>query len=144
MIIHKEYYFLLKNILLQFFEKGGEEFIDYTFSRMDCIKRKEDKELLKKMLCSCNYYLSFKVFIYIIDCCETFEFNYFFKDLKITKKHIKLFLERGDCKEVRMFLKKFKEEILETSRSLLDFFKIYDEEDFKSFKNSYRTLEEKE
>ena len=71
MIVHKEYYFLLKNLFSHNLEENNEyleQIIDYLFSRLECLKRKEDKQELKKLLLSNNKHLSDITFSYILDC----------------------------------------------------------------------------
>jgi len=46
MIDHKEYYFLLKNILKNLPDK---KIVEYIFLRLPCLKREFDIELLKKL-----------------------------------------------------------------------------------------------
>ncbi len=125
MLIHKEYYFLLKNISLQFSKDGGEEIIDYLFSRLDCVKRNEDKELIKNLLYSPNRFLSFKVFVYILDCCDTYSLENFFDRLKITKDHMGIFLKHGECEEVRKYIKSLKKDVSEILKIIEEFEEVY-------------------
>ncbi len=76
MINHKEYYFLLKNLLNQFAdkEKGDRELFDYIFSRLkDCPKRKEDAELYKKLVKAKNEELKTAFFEYVKNCSKDFK-----------------------------------------------------------------------
>jgi hypothetical protein len=56
MIDHKEFYFLLKNILKNLPKK---EFVEYIFLRLPCLKRKDNIEMLK------NIYPKYPEIIYI-------------------------------------------------------------------------------
>ena len=76
MINHKEYYFLLKNLVNQFVDKeeGDKELFDYIFSRLtDCPKRKEDADLYKKIIKSQNKALKESFFEFIKNCSKEFK-----------------------------------------------------------------------
>ena len=75
MVNHKEYYFLLKNLVKQFADKetGDRELFDYIFSRLqECPKRKEDAEIYKKIIKSKNKDLKTAFFEYVKNCSKDF------------------------------------------------------------------------
>ncbi len=76
MIKHKEYYFLLKNLIKQFANsrEGNRELFDYIFLRIDeCPKRKEDIELYKKIIHSKNKDLKESFLEFAKKCAEEFK-----------------------------------------------------------------------
>ncbi len=85
-ILHKEYYFLLKNMVRQFYKGGGnKELFDYVFSRLnDCPKRSYDIELYLKILESPNVSLRESFVGYLKSCAE--ELYSFIVDLLKSEK----------------------------------------------------------
>ncbi len=76
MISHKEYYFLIKNIVKQFADnnKGSEEFFKYVFFRIDkCPKRQEDFDLYKKIILSKNRNLKKAFLSFVRNCAKEFK-----------------------------------------------------------------------
>ncbi len=127
MVDHKEYYFLFKNLYAQFGDSGGEEYIEYLFSRMKrCCERSQDTLLLKKMLLSLNEYLSFRVFIYIVDCCG-YDLNDMLKNVKIGRRHLEYLLKHGECGYVRSFMRQIAQESEKNIETVCEFFRIYSE-----------------
>lgn len=72
MITHKEYFFLLKNIVNQFYKEGGNrELFDYIFSRLtDCPKRSSDIDLYLKIIESPNRDLREAFIAYLKTCAD--------------------------------------------------------------------------
>jgi len=72
MITHKEYFFLLKNIVKQFYKGGGSrELFDYIFSRLtDCPKRSSDINLYLKIIESPNSDLRESFIEYLKTCAD--------------------------------------------------------------------------
>ncbi|WP_456401110.1 hypothetical protein [Persephonella sp.] len=74
MVNRGEYYFLLKNLIRQYGEKGGDkQLFDYIFSKMsECPKRKEDLELYLEILDSKNNLLRESFAGYLRSCVDKF------------------------------------------------------------------------
>ncbi|WP_457639476.1 hypothetical protein [Persephonella sp.] len=72
MSTHKQYTFLLENLLRQFFHEGGNsQLFDYVFSKLsDCPKRKEDLHLYIQILTSPNPALKKSFIGYLKTCRE--------------------------------------------------------------------------
>lgn len=72
MVSRKEYYFLLKNLVEQFFESGGNsQLFDYFFSKLsECPKRSIDLELYIKILDSPNEILKKSFVSYLKSCVD--------------------------------------------------------------------------
>jgi hypothetical protein len=72
MVSRKEYNFLLKNLLNQFYERGGSsQLFDYFFSKLsDCPRRESDIRLYLKILESPNQILKNSFRGYLIACAE--------------------------------------------------------------------------
>ncbi len=72
MITHKEYFFLLKNIINQFYKEGGNrELFDYIFSRLtECPKRSSDIDLYLKIIESPNRNLRETFVEYLKTCAD--------------------------------------------------------------------------
>ena len=72
MITHKEYFFLLKNIINQFYKEGGNrELFDYILSRLtECTKRSSDIDLYLKIIESPNRNLRETFVEYLKTCAD--------------------------------------------------------------------------
>lgn len=130
MINHKEYYFLLKNVLKQIDTK--KNILAYLFFNLPCLKREEDLDLLIKIVKRSDRILK-KIVIDYIKSCNNEEFA-------------KKMYERGLKTEAVEILKKFpgcvkylKEKLSgeqdeEVIKKAVEFFEIYDEEYAKKLK----------
>ncbi|RUM50625.1 MAG: hypothetical protein DSY47_01250 [Hydrogenothermus sp.] len=114
MIAHREYYFLLKNIIRQFGDnnEGTESFFEYLFSRMDkCPERDDDFQLYREIILSKNQKLKIAFMHFVRKCSK--EFKEFAKELlKEDNKHLKHFgfcilVSIPDDEKTKEILKKY-------------------------------------
>ncbi len=131
MINHKEYYFLLKNILKQLNTK--KNILAYLFFNMPCLKREEDLGLIIDILKNSDEILK-KIIIDYIKSCENREFakKIFESGLKVEAIEI--------CKkfpDIERYLKeKLKnEKDLNVLKKAIEFFEIYDEDYVEKLKD---------
>jgi len=131
MISHKEYYFLLKNILKQLNTK--KNIFAYIFFNMPCLKREEDLELIIDILKNSNEILK-KIIIDYIKSCENREFakKIFESGLKIEAIEI--------CKnfpDIKEYLKEnlANEKSIDVIKKAIEFFELYDKEFNKILKD---------
>ena len=129
MINHKEYYFLLKNVLLQADAKINV--ISYLFYNLPCLKREDDLEVIEKILKIANEKLKSIIIDYLKTCKnEEFAKKLYLDGLK--EEAIEIFKVLPNVSE---WLKnKLKNESKDIKRKALEFFEIYDEEYFRKLK----------
>jgi len=123
MINHKEYYFLLKNILNQ--PNLKKSILSYLFFNLPCLKREEDLEILIQILQHIDQ-IGKNIIIDYIKTCNNIDFakKLYLHNLKI--EAIEIFKKFPNLEE---FLKQ--KLLNETDKNVLkksmEFFKIYDE-----------------
>ncbi|BAF69975.1 hypothetical protein [Nitratiruptor sp. SB155-2] len=118
MISHKEYYFLLKNLLRHQQNGKIEKFVEYLFSRLECLKRNEDRKLLKQLLQCRNTYLQEKTFSFIINCCETFDISDMLEDYEPSLQQIELIVNHLECESIKKYTEALQKKLLEKYRLL--------------------------
>ena len=112
MIAHQEYYFLLKNVWKHQYDPQIEDFVHYLFSRLECLKREEDKEMLLNLLYCKNSHVQNSVFVFIISCCEEYEISQLLKDYTPSNDQIAYLVENRDCPKVAKYLTTLQEDLL--------------------------------
>jgi len=123
MISHREFYFLLKNILKQL---PDEKIVEYAFFNMPCLKRDEDLDILLKLIQKYNVVKDY------IKSCRNIDFAKKIYESGLKKEAIDIF---KFIPEVNGWLKeKIKNENREIKRKALEFFEIFDEDFAKRLK----------
>ena len=130
MINHKEYYFLLKNVLLQTDAKISV--IAYLFYNLPCLKRENDLEVIEKILKIANEKLQSIIIDYLKTCKnEEFAKRMYLNGLK--KEAIEIFKVLPN---ISNWLKNvLKNESKDIKKKALEFFEIYDEEYLQKLKD---------
>jgi len=98
MIDHKEYYFLLKNVLKQL---PKEEIVEYIFYNLPCLKRKEDLEILLEL------FDKYKIVKKYAIACKNMDFlKMLYKKNKLKAKELlrEIYLDEDLVKEVERSL----------------------------------------
>ncbi|NPA11625.1 MAG: hypothetical protein GXO62_05235 [Epsilonproteobacteria bacterium] len=123
MISHKEYYFLLKNLLNQL---PDEKIADYIFLNLPCLKREEDLEIIEKLM---DKYPVVKDYL---KSCKNEEFIKKLYQRGKKKEAIGLMMSLPQIKE---WLKNaLKNEDNEIKKEALSYFEIYEPEYAKELK----------
>lgn len=125
MLVHKEYYYLLKTLYSKRFCDGVEEVADYLFSRLDCLSREEDKEMIFKFIASERAFLQEKALVYMLGCCEAFDLEKVYGIIPLTSRQIQLITEFGECVSVRKLMKKLQVDYKESLGLIEKFFEVY-------------------
>lgn len=125
MLVHKEYFYLLKTVYNKRFSQGVEEVVDYLFSRLDCLSREEDKEMIFNFIQSERPFLQEKALAYMLGCCENFDLEKVFGLMPLTSEIITLISEFGECESVYRLMKKIYEDQQKSALIMEKFFKVY-------------------
>ena len=131
MLVHKEYYYLLKTLYNKRFCEGVEEVADYLFSRLDCLSRQADREMVFKFLQSETQFLQEKALLYILGCCESFDVEEIVGKVPLTYDRIRLICEYGECESVHRFLKVIEKDYRKSLETIEKFFSVYGDVDVK-------------
>lgn len=128
MLIHKEYYYLLKTIYHKRFCEGVEKVVDYLFSRMECLSRQEDKEMIFRFLQSERLFLQDKALYYMLGCCKMFDLEKVFGIIALDSNRIKIIAEFGECISVRKLMARIQRECEDSKIVIEKFFEVYGSE----------------
>ena len=131
MLVHKEYYYLLKTLYSKHLRKKAEEVADYLFSRLNCLSRQVDRDMIFKFLESESRFLQEKALFYILGCCDSFNVEEIFGRVPLTSDRIRLICEYGECKSVRNFLKMIEKDYQDSLKTIKKFFDIYGDTDVR-------------
>ncbi len=142
MVNHKEYYFLLKNLIDNYAEGGGNKALfDYIFFQLkDCPKRSEDIELYKKILQCNNKDLRLSFLEYLKMCAdELFPILYKYIQDDDIKEMIVCYLLYINKDELVEFLRKHRFDKQTLSKFLKEIYLYGTKEDIKCL-NSLKEL----
>ncbi len=123
MINHKEYYFLLKNILKQL---PDERIVEYVFFNLPCLKREEDLDVLIHLLSRYSVVKNY------IKSCKNMEFAKKIYESGFKEDAIDIFKYIPDISE--WLKEKIKNEDIGIKKKAMEFFEIFDEEYAKKLK----------
>ena len=127
MLVHKEYYYLLKTIYRFCNEIGIERVASYLFARLECLGRDEDKKMLKRVLLCPNKGVRQSAFSYILGCCEQFDIVALCKEYPLAKDDLAQLLEFGECEGVRRYVAWLREDFEQKMDVIKEFTKLYGE-----------------
>ncbi|WP_456470286.1 hypothetical protein [Caminibacter sp.] len=128
MINHKEYYFLLKNILRQL---PDERIVEYVFFNLPCLKREEDLNILISLL------TKYPVVKNYIKSCKNREFAKKIYESGLKKDAIDIFKYIPDISE--WLKEKIKDEDADIKKKAIEFFEIFDEKFAEKLKKEVKS-----
>ncbi|GAB6074294.1 hypothetical protein [Nautilia lithotrophica] len=130
MINHKEYYFLLKNIINQLNTK--KSILAYLFFNLPCLKREEDLELIIQILKKADNILK-KIVIDYVKSCNNEEFAKIIFESGLKEEAIEIFKKFPNLEK---YLKKklLNEKDIKVLKKAIEFFEIYDEKYIEKLK----------
>ncbi len=129
MLVHKEYYYLLKTLYNKRFDKGVEEVAEYLFLRLECLQRGEDQEILFRFLVCEKPFLRDKAFFYMVSCCKWFALERVFGLYPLDAKSLQILGEYGECSSVRLLMQRIAKEHEQMAPLIEKFFSVYGDGD---------------
>ena len=129
MLVHKEFYYLLKTLYNKRFDEGMEEVAEYLFLRLECLHRSEDQEMLFRFLVCERPFLRDRAFLYMVSCCKWFDLKRVFGLYPLDAKSLQILGEHGECDSVRALMRRIAKEHEQMAPLIEKFFAVYGDSD---------------